>query len=267
MDLANSSWLRLLIVLCLALLAYGGVRLLLAALHRLLSRRIGNIEDRKRFETLDRALRYIANVALFVAVTVLLMSELGISVAPLLGAAGVVGIAVGFAAQSLVKDFFRGIVLLFENQIRLGDAVEIAGKAGTVEEVTLRFVRLRDGEGNVHFVSNGEITTVTNKSIGYSFANIDVRVPSTVDLDQVIAIMRDTGIDLRADPDFADRILEDFELSGINDWQEFSVAVRGRYKTLSGQAGGVRSEYLMRVRARLLAAGIPLFEPVTRLRA
>lgn len=267
MELANISWARLLLVLSLALLAYGGVRLLLATLHRLLSRRIGNIEDRKRFETLDRALRHIANVALFVAITVLLMSELGISVAPLLGAAGVVGIAAGFAAQSLVKDFFRGVVLLFENQIRLGDSVEIAGKAGTVEEVTLRFVRLRDGEGSVHFVSNGEITTVTNKSIGYSVANLDVRVPSSVDLDQVMAVMRETGDALRADPDFADEITEPFELVGITEWQEFSVTVRGRFKTVAGQAGSVRSEYLKRVRAHLLAAGIPLYEPVTRLRA
>ncbi len=267
MELANISWLRLLIVLCLALLAYGGVRLLLATLHRLLSRHIDNDEDRKRFETLDRALRYICNVALAVAVTVLLMTELGISVAPLLGAAGVVGIAVGFAAQSLVKDFFRGIVLLFENQIRLGDSVEIAGKAGTVEEVTLRFVRLRDGEGSVHFVSNGEITTVTNKSIGYSFANLDVRVPASADLDQVAAIMREVGTELQADPSFSDRILDPFEWSGIQDWQEFSVALRGRYRTRPGQAGGVRAEFLKRVRARLLGAGIPLYEPVTRLRA
>lgn len=267
MEVANISWLRLLIVLCVALLAYAGVRLLLATLHRLLARRIDNIEDRKRYETLDRALRYIANVALFVAITVLLMSELGISVAPLLGAAGVVGIAVGFAAQSLVKDFFRGIVLLFENQIRLGDSVEIAGKSGTVEEVTLRFVRLRDGEGSVHFVSNGEITTVTNRSIGYSWANLDVRVPSTSDLDQVMAIMEETGEALRADPAFSDSIIDGFELIGITDWQEFSVAVRGRFKTHAGDAGRVRSEFLKRVRGRLLAAGIPLYEPVTRLRA
>lgn len=267
MELANISWLRLLIVVGLALLAYGGIRLLLATLHRVLSRRIDNDEDRKRFETLDRALRYICNVALLVAITVLLMTELGISVAPLLGAAGVVGIAIGFAAQSLVKDFFRGIVLLFENQIRLGDAVEIAGKAGTVEEVTLRFVRLRDGDGSVHFVSNGEISTVTNKSIGYSFANIDVRVPASANLDQVAALMRETGEALQQDPDFASRILDPFELTGIQDWQEFSVALRGRFRTRPGQAGGIRAEFLKRIRARLLDAGIPLYEPVTRLRA
>lgn len=267
MDFDNISWLRLVVVLCLALIGYGGLRLLLAGLNRLLSRRIDNVEDRKRLETLDRAVRYIANVALTITVFVLLMSELGISIAPFLGAAGIVGIAAGFASQSLVKDFFRGIVLLLENQIRLGDAVEIAGKAGTVEEITLRFVRLRDDQGSVHFVSNGEITTVTNRSIGYSMAIVDVRVPATADIEGVMRIMRETGAVLAADPAFAGIILEPFSLTGITDWQEFSVVVRGRFKTVAGKAGGVRSQFLEQVRLRLLDAGIPLYEPAARPRA
>jgi small-conductance mechanosensitive channel len=265
--LGNVSWPRVAFVVCLAIVAFVAVRLLLTGLNRLLANRVRDAEDRKRFDTLDRAVRYIANIAIAVAIFILLMAELGISVAPILGAAGIVGIAAGFAAQSLVKDFFRGIFILLENQIRLGDVVEIAGKAGKVEEVTLRYVRLRDDKGSVHFVSNGEITTVTNMSIGYSFAVVDIRVPSTSDLDQVTEIMRSTGTEMQSDETVGPMIMEPFEFSGVADWQEFSVVLRGKFKTGAGQAWSVRSRFLERVRQRLMESGIPLYEPVTRLRA
>ncbi|MET0508146.1 MAG: mechanosensitive ion channel family protein [Burkholderiaceae bacterium] len=265
--LGNVSWPRVAVVVGLAIVAFAAVRLLLTGLHRLFARRFQSAEDRKRLETLDRALRYITNIALTVAFFILLMSEFGISVAPILGAAGIVGIAVGFAAQSLVKDFFRGVFLLLENQIRLGDVVEIAGKSGKVEEVTLRYVRLRDDKGSVHFVSNGEITTVTNMSIGFSYSVVDVRVPSSADLDRVMEIMRQTAAELEADEEYGPRIIEPFDLAGVADWQEFSVVLRGRFKTGAGQAGSVKSRFLERVRAKLMEADVPLHEPVTRLRA
>ena len=107
----------------------------------------------------------------------LVLSELGISIAPVLATAGVAGIAIAFGAQSLIKDYFTGFFLLVEDQIRQGDVVEIAGKSGEVEEVTLRYVRLRDGDGYVHFVPNGEIKVVSNRTRTHAYANIDVGVP------------------------------------------------------------------------------------------
>ena len=137
--------------------------------------RMQDAEVLKRANTLSTAFRYLATVIVSLIAGMLVLAELGVSVAPILGAAGVVGIAVGFGAQSLVKDYFTGFFILLENQIRQGDVIEIAGKSGVVEELTLRFVRLRDYDGNVHYIPNGLITSVTNKSRGYAQAVIDVR--------------------------------------------------------------------------------------------
>ena len=129
-----------------------------------------NQEGSRRILTLSRVIRYSVNVIIVTVAALSTLSELGISVAPILGAAGVIGIAIGFGAQSLVKDYFTGFFLLLENQIRHGDVVEAGGKSGLVEELTLRYLRLRDYDGNVHFVPNGQITTVVNMSRGHAHA-------------------------------------------------------------------------------------------------
>lgn len=109
-------------------------------------------------------MRYVATVIIVLITGMLVLSELGISIAPILASAGIVGIAVGFGAQSLIKDYFTGLFLLVENQLRVGDLVEVAGKAGVVEELTLRYIRLRDYEGSVHFIPSGAVVTVTTRS-------------------------------------------------------------------------------------------------------
>jgi small conductance mechanosensitive channel len=119
-----------------------------------------SLDDTKRIQTLSRVMRYITSVVVFSLTVMTALSTLGIPVAPLLATAGVAGVAIGFGAQSLVKDYFTGFVMLIENQIRQGDVVEIAGKIGAVEEVTLRYIRLRDYEGVVHFVPNNAIIDI-----------------------------------------------------------------------------------------------------------
>src|SRR6185436_16050470 len=99
--------------------------------------------------------RYIAGIGTTAIAGMLILSEIGVSIAPILGAAGVVGVAIGFGAQSLVKDYFTGLFLLLENQVRQGDVVEVAGKSGAIEAITLRYIRLRDYEGSVHYIPNG----------------------------------------------------------------------------------------------------------------
>ena len=127
-------------------------------------------------------------------------SELGISIAPILATAGVAGIAIAFGAQSLIKDYFTGFFLLIEDQIRQGDVVEIAGKSGEVEEVTLRYVRLRDGDGYVHFVPNGEIKLVTNRTRGLRPRGDRRGVASSQKVEDAFQAMRDVGAELRQDP-------------------------------------------------------------------
>jgi small conductance mechanosensitive channel len=215
-------------------------------------------EDKKRIETLVRVFRYVTSVTIVVVAIMLAMSEMGVSIAPLLATAGVAGIAIGFGAQSVVKDYFTGIVMLLENQIRQGDIVEVAGKAGFVEEVTLRYVRLRDYQGSVHFVPNGVITTVTNLSRNFAFAVIDIGVSYRADLDQVFNIMRDVSGALRHDPDFGQRVLDDIEIAGVDQWADSAVMIKARIKVVALWHGPIRREYLRQLKIAFDANNIEI---------
>ncbi|MDZ4201354.1 MAG: mechanosensitive ion channel family protein [Gallionella sp.] len=218
-------------------------------------------DEKRRIETLARVFRYIATVVITLVAGMLVLSEVGISIAPILGAAGVVGLAVGFGAQSLIKDFFNGFFLLLENQIRQGDVVEIGGKSGAVEDVTLRYVRLRDFEGSVHYIPNGLITTVTNKSRGYAYALIDVSVAYRENIDEVCEVMRDVAGKLRTAEGFAEKILEDIEIAGVQDWGDSAVIIRCRVKTVALEQWAVRREYLRHLKAAFDAKGIEIPYP------
>lgn len=181
-----------------------------------------------------------------------------LSIAPVIGAAGVVGVALGFGAQSLVKDYFTGFFLLLENQIRIGDVVEAGGKSGVVEELTLRYLRLRDYDGNVHYVPNGSISTVTNMSLGFAYAVIDAGVGYGEDLDRVMQVMRDVGAQLRRDPAFAPKILDEIEIAGVESWAQSSVLLRCRFRVSRLEQWSVRREYLRRLKMAFDERGIEI---------
>ncbi len=223
-----------------------------------LSQGLDQREDLKRIETLARVFRYIASIVITLIGGLLILSEFGISIAPILGAAGVVGLAVGFGAQSLVKDYFTGFFLLLENQIIKGDVVELAGKSGLVEDVTLRYVRLRNYDGDVHFVPNGEITSVTNKSRGFAFAVMDLGVAYREDLDEVYAVIRESAQKLQNDPAFSSRILEPIEIAGVESWADSAVVVRCRFKVVPLEQWAVRREFLKRLKGDFDAKGIEI---------
>src|SRR5205814_2456429 len=131
-----------------------------------MERRSVGADELRRIDTVGTVFRYTATVVVVLVAGMLVLGELGISIAPFLATAGVAGVAIGFGAQSLIKDYFSGFFMLIEDQIRQGDVVEVAGKTGEVEEVTLRYVRLRDAEGVVYYVPNGEIKLVVNRTRG-----------------------------------------------------------------------------------------------------
>lgn len=222
---------------------------------------IESAEEGRRVETLARMLRYIFNVVILIVAAVWLLSELGVSVTPILGAAGVVGIAVGFAAKTLIQDYFTGIFLLLENQIRQGDAVEILGKIGVVEDITLRYVALRDIEGNVHYIPNGQITLLTNKSRGYAYALIEFGVAYREDLDEVYRVTRETAAELRKDPKIGPKILEDLEIQGVQSWADSSVLIRSRFKTEALEQWDVRRAFLGKLKQAFDAHGIEIPYP------
>lgn len=266
MPLARSVG-HVLVILLLALLMLSISGRLIQRARVFLKRRADTLEHAKRVDTIGRVFRYVSAVAIGAIATMLVLSELGISIAPILGAAGVVGLAIGFGAQSLVKDFFAGFFILVENQVRLGDVVEIAGKSGLVEEVTLRYVRLRDYDGNVHFVPNGEITIVSNFTLDFAHAVIDLRVAWREDLDQALEVMRATADALRADPAFASRILDPVEMVGVERWEESAVILRCRFKVVPIEQWNVKREYLRRIKRAFDEAGIEIPYPHLRLYA
>ena len=256
--------LRIVLILSAAWVLAAILRRLTRAFHDRVRTHVTDIESVKRAETLSRVFRHTANVALFLIAGMLVLSQLGISVAPILGAAGIVGIAVGFGAQSLVKDYFIGFCILLENQIRQGNMIKVAGKSCLVEEITLRFVRLRDYEGNVHYVPNGLITTVTNRSRGFAHAVIDVGIGYGDDVDAAFEVMRSVARELRADPAFAPKILDDLEIAGVENLAEYAVMLRGRMRVVPLEQWNVRREFLRRLKKAFAAAKIEIPYPQMR---
>jgi small conductance mechanosensitive channel len=253
--------LRVLGILIVAWIAVAVLQRSIRAFRIRIASRFDDREAVKRAETLGRAFRYLVAVVVALIAGMLVLAELGISVAPILGAAGVVGLAVGFGAQSLVRDYFTGFFLLLENQIRQGDVVKIADHAGLVEEITLRYVRLRDYDGNVHFVPNGEVKTVVNMSRGHAQSVIDVGVAYRENVDEVMQVMIDVGQQMRLDPSFAGRLLDDLEMAGVESWNDSAVVIRCRFKCSPLEQWSVRREYLRRLKHAFDAKGIEIPYP------
>lgn len=249
---------QVVLILLLAWLALEVARRAIRKLRLLLEARSASVDDQKRIRTLARVFRYVVNIAIGLVAGMLVLSELGISITPILATAGVAGIAVGFGAQSLVKDYFSGIFLLVEDQIRQGDVVAVADKAGLVEEITLRYVRLRDYEGNVHFVPNGAIGTVTNRSRDFAFAVIDAGVAYRENVDEALAVMREAGEEMRADPVFGPRILDPIEIVGVENWADSAVILRCRLKVKPLEQWSVRREFLRRLKHAFDRRGIEI---------
>ena len=255
---ALRSSLNVVIVLILAWVALIVVNRGIWRFRDYMENRARDGEAAKRVGTLCRAFRNLGSVVISVVAAMLVMNELGISIAPILATAGVAGIAIGFGAQSLVKDYFAGLFLLLEDQIRQGDVVQIAGIGGQVEEVTLRYVRLRDFEGHVHFVPNGEIKIVTNRTRDFAQALIEVGVAYREDTDEAMAVMREVGREMRADTAWSRRILDDVELVGVERWADSAVILRCRVKVVGIEQWNVRREFLRRLKKAYDARGIEI---------
>jgi len=197
-----------------------------------------------RANTLGRVFRYIASVTIYLIAFMLILSELKINIAPILGAAGIVGVAIGFGAQSLVKDYVGGLFILIEDQIRQGDSIKIEGYEGTVEEITLRYVRLRDYDGFVHFIPNGQIRIVTNMGRDFSYATFEIALGYEVNLDKAIKLMQETSEKLRKSLSYRTKVLSDIEISGVDRLNESNLVIKARIKTQAMEHSNIKREYL-----------------------
>jgi len=223
-DWAVESGPRIILVL---ILMFVGVKLsgvVAGRFFALVSRRQKMDEEfKKRADTLSGTVIVVA--------TLIILPELGIKVGPILAAAGVLGLAIGFGAQHIVQDLISGFFILLDDQIRVGDVVQIADKGGLVERLNLRRVVLRDLAGNVHYVRNGKIDVVTNMTKEYSRYVFNIGVAYREDVDEVIKVVRQVDEDLRSDPAFGVDILEPIEILGLDEFADSAVIIKARTKT------------------------------------
>lgn len=251
----------------LALVAgYIAVRFLRAAMRRLedVLIRAGEKTElapgatRKRVTTLTGLLLTLTLVAVWAIVVVICLDQVGLDVTPILAGAGIVGLAVGFGAQNLVRDVISGFFLVLENQVRIGDVAVVNGTGGLVEAITFRTIVLRDLAGVVHVIPNGAITTLANMTKGWSGYVLDVGVAYKEETDRVVDVMREVGDDLRKDPRLGPSILEPIEIFGVDDFKDSEVTIKARLKTAPMRQWDVGREYRRRLKKAFDARGIEI---------
>lgn len=213
---------------------------------------------RAQLSTLAPLLRGLAQSAIVIVAILMALSELGVKIGPLLAGAGVVGVALGFGAQTLVKDFLTGIFLIVEDIVSVGDIVRIADSGGLVEQMTLRTIRLRDFDGTVHVFPYSEAQVLHNLTKSFSYYVFDLQVSYGSDLDMALSIMRKVGARLKADPDFADKILEPIEVVGVDNLADSGVVLKARIKTQPLQQWTVGREYNRRIKLAFDEAGVEI---------
>ena len=211
----------------------------------------GSVEDREnRAKTLVGVFRNAASMLIITGGVLMIADELGIPVGPLMGGAAVVGLAVAFGAQSLIKDFFTGFMILLEQQFMVNDVVRIGDISGQVERITLRMTVLRDLEGSVHFIPHGQITSTTNMTHGWSRAVFDIAVAYKEDIDRVMEVLLEVGRQLRRDPEFGPLILEDPVMLGVDNLADSAVVIKFFFKTRPLRQWPVKREMLRRIKRR-----------------
>lgn len=257
-DWAVSSGLTILIIIVLGFVGLKLARLLATRLITMFMSHEDDLEIKKRAHTLGSLIRYILSVSIIGVALVMILDECGVQIGPILAAAGVLGLAVGFGAQNLVKDVIGGFFILLDDQIRVGDVVNIAGKGGLVEGVTLRLIILRDMAGSVHYVPCGQIDVVTNMTKEYSQYVFDIGVSYRENVDEVIEVVKEVGADLRADADYSPDILDDIEIFGLDKFADSAIIIKARIKTKPIKQWRIGREFNRRLKAAFDAKNIEI---------
>ena len=264
------SWEQILLtcfrILIILLLAWVGMFLLKKLLLRLEQRLLKQsktageppTESEKRVETLIRLIRQAAFIVLWVTVILIILREIGVDVGPILASAGIVGLAVGFGAQNLVRDFISGFFFILENQVRVGDVAIVNGTGGLVERVNFRTIVLRDLGGIVHVFPNGSISTLSNLTNDWSAYVFDIGVAYKENTDQVIAVMKSVGDKMKQDETLGPLMLEEPEIFGVDKFDNSAVVIKGRIKTKPICQWQVGREYLRRIKLAFDEAGIEI---------
>ena len=215
-----------------------------------------DLELEKRAATIMAVLAKLASVVIWIVAVLMALNELTFNVQPLLASLGVAGLALGLGAQALIKDWLGGILILLEDQIRIGDAVTINGISGAVEEINLRTTVLRGENGAVHVISNGLISTISNMTRGYAYYVFEAMLAHGADVDRALRILNEVGAAIAQEEPFRSLILAPFEVMGVDRLAERGILLRARIKTQPSKQAIVGRELNRRVSAQWAAAGI-----------
>ncbi len=245
-----TSGVRIALIIVATLILLKVATLVTTKLRSVIGKKESDAEFEKRSGTLSGVVHWILRVAILAVATFMLLGEFGVNLGPVLAAAGVVGLAVGFGAQNLVQDFISGFFLLLEDQVRVGDVVQIGDKGGLVEKVTLRMVILRDFSGTVHFIRNGKIDVVSNMTKDYSHYVFDIGIAYRENVDDVIKVLKSIDEEIRRDSEFKNDILEPLEVAGLDSFGNSAVVIKARVKTKPIQQWRIGREYNRRIKLK-----------------
>lgn len=266
--LASISWdsiigssLRILLIIILLWIVMRFVKVMLGRLEkRLLLVAEGEppSEAQKRAETIVRLLRQAAIIMLWLTGVLMILREIGVEIGPILASAGIVGLAIGFGAQNLVRDVIAGFFFIIENQVRVGDVAIVNGTGGLVEAVNFRTIVLRDLSGVVHVFPNGTINTLSNMTLDWSGYVFDIGVAYKENVDEVMAVMKEVGQSMLDDEYFGSLLLEEMEIFGVNAFADSAVEIKGRLKTKPIKQWEVGREFLRRLKNTFDQKGIEI---------
>jgi len=257
--LARIAGVLIVAVVLTELAGHMTVRLLRALSRRAKGRRTAQMN------TLGPLIRGVIQGFIITVAGLTILSELGISIGPLLASAGVVGIALGFGAQTLVKDFLTGVFLILEDIVAVGDSVQIQDKAGTVEAMTLRTIRVRSFDGTLHVLPYSEAQVISNRTQTFSAYVFDLGVAYDTDVDHALAVMARVGEALQADPAFGPSILQPLEIVGLDRFDESALVLKARFRTRPGDQWRIGREFNKRIKRAFDAEGIQIPFPTRTL--
>lgn len=215
-------------------------------------------EREKRINTLTGIISTILKIVLVFLFVVIVLEKLGVAIGPILASAGIIGLAVGFGAQELVRDMISGFFILLEDQIRIGDAVELNGKWGVVESIELRTIKLRDMSGVVHVFQNGKINTLSNMSKDWSALIVNVGVAYKEKYDHVVEVIAKVGDDMYTKSEFKDIMISPLEISGLNEFADSAIVIRVILKTKPGMQWDTGREFRRRIKEAFDEANIEI---------
>jgi len=224
---------------------------------------VDTVESTKRIETLTGILHGIIKIILWSVYIMMILQKFGINIAPILASAGIIGLAIGFGAQELVRDFISGFFMILENQIRTGDVAIINGTGGLVEKIELRTVTLRDFSGVVHIFQNGKISNISNMTKDWSAMVFDIGVAYKENTQLVMDVMKEVGDGLYNDPEFKDNILEPIEIFGLDKFADSAIVIKARLKTKPIMQWSIGREYRKRLKEAFDARNIEIPFPHT----